>query len=237
MNIIEIISDALEYPLHNIPSLILFLILGIIAAIIGGSTAVSIIVGLKSTGLAGGAFTGMGVIGLIVFIIILFLVEGYALDIIKYGIERRTDSPGIEFERQISNAFKLIVVDIVYYLVPVIIVFVLGFFLKNWLISIISIILFIIFALANFMAKCRLAKTDDLGVALAIGEAIGDISRVGIVKILGVVVLIIIILLIIAVIIVLLSKINATLGNIVLAIASVYFAFFYNRAVGLLYSD
>ncbi len=237
MNIIEIISDALEYPLHNIPSLILFLILGIVAAIIGGSTAVSIIVGLKSTGLASGAFTGMGVIGLIVFIIILFLVEGYALDIIKYGIERRTDSPGIEFERQISNAFKLIVVDIVYYLVPVIIVFVLGFFLKNWLISIISIILFIIFALANFMAKCRLAKTDDLGAALVIGEAIGDISRVGIVKLIAVAALVFVIAFIIVLIVAAIASLNDLIGDMLFGIALVYIIFFYHRAIGLLYSE
>ena len=237
MNIIEIISDALEYPLHNIPSLILFLILGIIAAIIGGSTAVSIIVGLKSTGLAGGAFTGMGVIGLIVFIIILFLVEGYALDIIKYGIERRTDSPGIDIGRQIANAIKLVVVSIVYYIIPVIIIFVLSLILKTWLIAVIAIILFIVFALAHFMAKCRLAKTDDLGAALAIGEAIGDISRVGFAKIIILVLIVAVILMLIAIVVALFSKINSTLGSIILGIASVYFSFFYNRAIGLLYSD
>ena len=237
MNIIEIISDALEYPLHNIPSLILFLILGIVAAIIGGSTAVSIIAGLKSPGLAAGALTGIGVIGLIVFIIILFLVEGYALDIIKFGIERRIDSPGIEFERQISNAFKLIVVDIVYYLVPVIIVFVLGFFLRDWLISLISIILFIIFALANFMAKCRLAKTDDLGAALVFGEAIGDITRVGIIKLLAVAALVIVISFIIVLIVAAIATLNDLIGDILFGIALVYIIFFYNRVIGLLYSD
>ncbi len=237
MSIGSIISDALAYPFQNVKALVLYLVLALIAAFIGGSALVGFIGAFHTTGLSSAAFAGVGFVGVIIFVLVYFLIEGYGLDIVKYGIERRPDGPGIDIGRQISNAIKLVVVSIVYFIIPVIITFVLGLFLRNWLISIIAIILFIVFALANFMAKCRLAKTDSLGEALAIGEAIGDISRVGIGKILGVVILIIIILLIISIIIVLLNKINGTLGSIVLGIASVYFVFFYNRAIGLLYSD
>ena len=101
------------------------------------------------------------------------------MDIVKFGIERRADGPGIDFGRQVSNAIKLLIVSIVYYVVPAVIIFILGLFLRDWIMTIISLILVILFALANFMAKCRLAKSDSLGEALAIGEAIGDISRVG----------------------------------------------------------
>ena len=72
------------------------------------------------------------IIGIIVFILVLFLIEGYALDIVKYGIERRADAPGIDIGRQISNAIKLVIVDIVYYIVPAIIIFVLGLKYKYW---------------------------------------------------------------------------------------------------------
>ena len=120
------------------------------------------------------------------------------MDIIKYGIERRADSPGIDFGRQVSNAVKLIVVSVVYYVVPAIIIFVLGLFLRDWILLILSIIIIIVFALANFMAKCRLAKTDNLGDALAIGEAIGDISRVGIGNLLITVIVVFVILMIIS---------------------------------------
>ena len=237
MSIGSIISDALAYPLNNVKALVVYLVLALIAAFIGGSALVGFIGAYHTTGFSSAAFAGMGIVGIIVFVLVYFLIEGYALDIVKYGIERRNDSPGIDIGRQISNAIKLIIVSFVYFIIPVIITFVLGLFLRNWLVSIIALILFIVFALANFMAKCRLAKTDDLGAALAIGEAIGDISRVGIVKILGVVAIVVIILLIIAIVVVLINKLNGMLGNVVLAIASVYFAFFYNRAVGLLYSD
>ena len=165
------------------------------------------------------------------------MIEGYGLDIIKYGIERRADSPGIDIGRQITNAIKLIVVSIVYYVIPAIIILVLGLFLRDWILAIISIILIIVFALANFMAKCRLAKTDNLGDALAIGEAIGDISRVGVGKIIATVVVIFVILVIVAFILALITNMNNTIGAILLGIFSVYFVFFYNRAIGLLYSE
>ena len=237
MGVGDIIGDALAYPLKNIKALVLYIVLGIIAAIIGGASVLSIVGALTSKGLAGFALGGLSVVGIVVFILVLFLIEGYGLDIIKYGIERRAEGPGIDIGRQISNAVKLIVVYIVYYIVPAIIVFVLGLFLRDWILTILSIIIFIVFTLANFMAKCRLAKTDNLGDALAIGEAIGDISRVGLGKILATVIVIAIILIIVAVVTALISNINATIGSILLGILSVYFVFFYNRAVGLLYSD
>ena len=174
----SIIGDALAYPFSNIKALVLYVVLGIIAAIIGGTALLTIAASFSTKGLAGFAFSGLSIVGVIVFIIVLFLIEGYALDIIKYGIERRTDSPGIDLARQVTNAIKLIVVSIVYYVVPAIIIFILSLFLRDWILTIIGIILVIVFALANFMAKCRLAKSDSLGDALAIGEAIGDISRV-----------------------------------------------------------
>lgn len=237
MGVGDIIGDALSYPFSNIKALVLYVILGIIGAIIGGAALLSITTALSSQGLAGFAFGGLSIVGVIVFILIIFLIEGYALDIIKYGIERRADSPGIDFGRQVSNAIKLIIVTIVYYIIPAIIILVLGLFLRDWILTIISVILIIVFALANFMAKCRLAKTDNLGDALAIGEAIGDISRVGIGKILGTVILIVIILLIIAIILAFIYKLNNTIGGILLGIFSVYFIFFYNRAIGLLYAE
>ena len=237
MGVGDIIGDAISYPFKNIKSLVLYAVLGIIAGIIGGASVLSIIASLSSKGWAGFAFSGLSIVGIIVFIIVIVLIEGYGLDIVKYGIERRAECPGIDIGRQVTNAVKLIIVYIVYYIVPAIITFVLGLFLKDWILTILSIIIFIVFTLANFMAKCRLAKTDSLGEALAIGEAIGDISKVGLGKIIATVVVIAIVLIVIAFIIALISNWNATVGSVLLGIFAVYFVFFYNRAVGLLYSE
>ena len=237
MNIGEIFGDSLGYPFRNIKALLLYVILGIIVGLLGGTTILTAVLAMFSKGALSFTFAGLGIVGLIVTIIVVLLIDGYALDIVKFGIERREDGPGIDIGRQVVNAIKLVIVDIVYYIVPIIIVIVLGLFLRNWILFIISIILFFVFTFADLMAHCRLAKTDSLGDALAIGEAIGDISRVGFGKIIATVIVIFIILLIIAVIIAFITNMNNTIGSILLGIFSVYFVFFYNRAIGLLYSE
>ena len=237
MNVSEIIKDAFVYPFHNIKALLIYVILGIIGAILAGASVLSIATALTTGGITSVALTGASIAGVVVFVLIMFLTSGYTLDIIKYGIERRDDGPGIEIGRQISNAVKLIVVDIVYYIIPIIITFVLGIFLRDWLMTVISMILFIIFSLANFMAKCRLAKSDSLGESLAVGEAIGDISRVGFGKLIATFIVIAVILIIFSAIISWVMGVQAVVGSILLGIFSIYYLFFYNRAIGLLYSN
>ncbi|MBR3197989.1 DUF4013 domain-containing protein [Methanobrevibacter sp.] len=237
MNIGDIIGDALAYPFHNVKALVLYIVLGIIAAIIGGTTILSFVTAASTKGLSSYALGGVGILGILIFIILLFLIEGYALDIIKFGIERRADGPGIDIGRQVSNAIKLLAVNIAYYLIPAIIIFVLGLFLRDWILTIISIILLIVFALANFMARCRLAKTDSLSDALAVGEAIGDISKVGIGKLIATVILVVIIAIVIMILVGIIGSINDLVGDILFGIALVYLIFFYHRAIGLLYSN
>jgi hypothetical protein len=76
-----------------------------------------------------------------------------------------------------------------------------------------------------------------MGEALAIGEAIGDISRVGLLKIIATIIVMLIIAVVAAIIIAWIGKLNGIVGSILLGIFAVYFLFFYNRAIGLLYSD
>ena len=63
------------------------------------------------------------------------------------------------------------------------------------------------------------------------------LKTIGAPKTIILVLIVAVILVLICIVVALFSKINSTLGSIILGIASVYFAFFYNRAVGLLYSD
>ena len=235
MNVSEIITDALMYPLNNIKALLIYVVLGIIAGLAVGGTVVGVATGTAANNawLTGGA----GIIGLIISIVLFLLIDGYQLDIVKYGINRDPGAPGIDVVRQVTNAIKLIIVYIVYFIVPVIIAALLFFLLgKGILTIIIAAIIAIVFTLAEFMAKCRLAKTDSLGEALAIGSAIGDISRVGLVKILLTVIVVFVIAFIAGLIVVGISNLNSTIGSILMGIFGIYFAFFVNRASGLLYS-
>ena len=122
-------------------------------------------------------------------------------------------------------------------LIPIIISAILAVIFQHWLSLIITIIVSIIFALALIMGQCRLAKTGDLGHALAVGEAIGDISKVGIVKVILFVIILFIIALVLSAIVGAISQWNAPVGGILIGILGVYIAFFSARATGLLYSD
>ena len=236
MDISDIIGDSISYPLHNIKALLIFAIIGIIGGIAGGTTILGIITATATHQ----PFTAdaLGIVGFIIFIIILLIIQGYTLDIVKYGIERKDDAPGISPKRQFLNAIKYIVVDIVYYIIPAVISWLLLTLLGHGILTvIISFIIYVVFALANFMAVCRLAETDSLGVALAIPDAIGDISSIGIFKIIAVVAVVFIVLLILYGVTMLVFGYQNIVGSILLGALGVYGLFFSNRAMGLLYSD
>ena len=235
MEIMEIIKDALVYPLNNLKALVIYIILGIILGVSVIGTVVAIAASAAADNVL--AVIGTGIIGIIIALILAFVISGYELDIIKYGIGRNDGAPGIDIVRQFTNGVKLFAVDIVYFLVPIIIAAILAVIFQHWLSVIITILLFILFALAAFMGRCRLAKTEDLGNALAIGEAIGDISRVGIGKLIIFLIVVAIIIFILYFIVTLIAQWNQAVGGTLMGILGVYITFFVGRATGLLYSD
>ena len=235
MELGEIISDALSYPLQNIKALVVYMILGIILGIAIAGTVGGIMAGAMAKNAL--AIIGSGIIGIIIALFISFIITGYQLDIIKYGIERDNGAPGIDFIRQFFNGVKYFVVNIVYMIVPIIIAAILAVIFQHWLSGLLTVIISIIFAFALMMGQCRLAKTEDLGYALAIGEAIGDISRVGIGKVVLFVIIMFVISFVLLMIVGLINQWNTTVGGILLGILGVYLVFFNGRATGLLYSD
>lgn len=236
MEIGEIISDAIVYPFNNIKSLIIYMIIGIVCGILGGASLMGVLLAAQGNNVL--AAGGLGFIGTLIIIIGGLLISGYGLDIVKFGIERRDDAPGIDIVRQVLNAIKVFIVGFVYYIIPAIIGWLLSTLLgKGILTTIIIFIISVVFAFAQFMAICRLAKYDSLGEALAIGEAIGDVSKVGMLKVLATIIAVFIIALIIAIVIGVIMQYNNLIGGVLFGVFGVYLAFFYNRAVGLLYSQ
>ena len=235
MELGEILSDALVYPFQNIKALVIYAILGIILGIAIAGTVVGISAGVAAENVL--AVLGSSVIGIIIALVIGFFITGYELDIVKNGIERSAAAPDVDFIRQFFNGVKYFVVVIVYMIIPIIISAILAVIFQHWLSTIITIIVSIIFALALMMGQCRLAKTEDLGYALAIGDAIGDISRVGIVKLLALVIIVFVISFILYFIAGAIAQWNSTVGGVILGILGVYIAFFSARATGLIYSD
>ena len=236
MEIGEIIKDAIVYPFNNIKALIIYMIIGIVCGILGGASLMGVLLAAQGNNVL--AAGGLGFIGTLIIIIGGLLISGYGLDIVKFGIERRDDAPGIDIVRQVLNAIKVFIVGFVYYIIPAIIGWLLSTLLgKGILTTIIIFIISVVFAFAQFMAICRLAKYDSLGEALAIGEAIGDVSKVGMLKVLATIIAVFIIALIIAIVIGVIMQYNNLIGGVLFGVFGVYLAFFYNRAVGLLYSQ
>ncbi|WP_296877795.1 DUF4013 domain-containing protein [uncultured Methanobrevibacter sp.] len=235
MEIIEIMKDALVYPINNVKALVLYLILGVILGIVVALTFAAIFAGISDGNVI--EVFGFGIIGGLISIILCFIVSGYQLDIVKYGIERNDNAPGIDIIRQTFNGVKLLVVYLAYFIIPIIISAILGLIFKDWLATILMIVLFIIFAMAAFMAQCRLAKTEDIMDALSIGDALGDITGVGIVNLILFALVVVVVTFILLIIAGFITQLNSTVGGIVEGIIGIYLAFFVSRATGLLYSN
>lgn len=237
MEIGEIISDSLRYPINNIKALIIYVILGIVSCLVLALTGVGVGAGAAANSAA--AIGIVGIVGIIIFLIIYLLILGYELDIIKIGIERRDDAPEIDIARQITNGIKWYITCFIYMLIPTVIMIILSY-LNQTLGLIVGIILFIIAAFALLMAQCRLAHTDSLGEALNIPEAVKDISEVGIIKIIAVFLILFVLGIVVLLILSLfgaLGDVGACIGAILSGIFSVYLSFAIFRASGLLYSN
>ncbi|MBQ2831236.1 DUF4013 domain-containing protein [Methanobrevibacter sp.] len=235
MEIGEIFSDAFMYPLKNIKALVIYAILGIIVGIASAGSIAGMNAGMSANNLL--AVIGSGIIGIIISLLIGFVIEGYLLDVIKFGITRDDAAPEIDLIRQSINGVKLFIITLVYYLIPIIISALLAIFLANWLSSLIAAILFIIFAFAAFMGQCRLAKTEDLMYSLNIAGALADITKIGIVKIIIFTIVVFIAALVLSLIGTAISQLNAVVGGIIMGIIGIYLTFAIARASGLLYSS
>ncbi len=114
MDITEILKDAVKYPFSDIKTLIIIGVICLLASLcgsLGGFTDNSAVV----------------IVGSIVSLIFALVLAGYQLDIVKFGIDLEDTMPALDIKENIINGIKLVVLSIVYYIIPAIIVAVLGF--------------------------------------------------------------------------------------------------------------
>ena len=115
-NISEIFKNALTYPTTDIKALI---ILGILF-VINGLSSVLIDFGFNTTG-----YVSL-VLGLVT-IIVSIIISGYEISVIKEGIEKGTGIPQIDPMKNFVDGIKVVILNIVYYIIPTIITFILLF--------------------------------------------------------------------------------------------------------------
>lgn len=229
----EIIADALKYPIENIRAIGIYLLFSIVMII--GLVIIGIGIGVGSEMNSYALSVLICAIGVIITALMLFLIQGYVLDVVKTGINRENEAPQIDFIRQLSNGLKLFVVALIYIGIPVIIMALLTKI--HPYLSFLGIIIYIVAIFACIMAQCRLAKTDRLSEALNVPEAIKDISRVEIKKFIMLLLILAAIGFVLSLISSFIQRYSSPIGSILTVIFTLFMAFVQSRAYGLLYSN
>ena len=148
------------------------------------------------------------------------------------------------------DGIKLIIINIAYFIIPVVAVIVLsvlstmGYIVSEVVVSglaitviAVGIVLFILFGIMGEVAVARFASTGEFSDAFALKSVFGDIRRIGILKIFGFIIIQFVIILVIGVVLIGLGLIPYVGWVISAFVGGAYLALFSNRSLGLLYGD
>ena len=247
MSLAEIFTDAIKYPLSDIKK---FLIVGLLALLAGLSNVVG---HFYADGTA--LMSVVAIIGMIFSIVF----SGYAVQVIKRGIEHSNEIPAIDLRTNLIDGIKAMIIEIVYLFIPIFItlLFVLS---SNYdgligamyrsgsldfvdliailgVAGVIAVIVFLIFEIFYIIALARFADSGEFRAAFKFGEVLGDVKRIGIVNVIAFLIIAFVILFVIGLISGLLHYIPV-IGIIIDAIViGAFTVLFYNKAIGLLYAS
>ena len=122
MNITGIIKDAFLFPSKNTGRFAIYLLLSVLMVgfIIGGDLTYAFGLFNSENYLLGGIY-------LIIAMLIGFIITGYHIKIIKSGIELDEEVPVFELYKDFMTGFDNIVVSIFYFIIPALIVVLVGY--------------------------------------------------------------------------------------------------------------
>ena len=246
MDIGEIISESLKYPLSDINAFLkvdlLFLLIAfpLIISSIGAIAGSQDVIGIG------------GILLLICAVIFGLIIAGYLLSVTREGIDTTGIIPGFDIGKNVIDSIKTWILSFVFSIIPFVIIFLLSFFVLGAgaisgsttaigvgaiLLIIITIILEIVFGLLLVTSIMRLAKYDSLSEALSLSSVFEDLKEIGIIRMIVLFIILGIILGIISLIGVLFQFIPI-LGDIVLALIIMPYSYLVSSyAMGLMYSD
>ena len=266
MNLREIITDAIKYPISDTRKFLIFCALIILMSL---STVI------PSYGVKNSALT---IVLTLVTLIVLFIVLGYSVEVIKGGTEGENTLPDFDYVKQFVIGIKAMILEIIYFIIPAIIVLIIASasglftsFTKMVYASIdaiannattasmimaaipkstintftnaltvtliVAIILFIIFSLMSFTGLVRFAKSGSGTEGLRFKEILKDISKIGLVKLIVTLIVIYVIALAMSVVIGLIGLIPYIGVFIGMFVGLPFIILFSYRAIGLLYAD
>ncbi|WP_407422151.1 DUF4013 domain-containing protein [Methanobrevibacter sp.] len=267
--ITDCVSEGLKYPFKDIKKIlslgILFTIINVIAFAILEKTIniVRIIshtdgnnIALKISQLPSTDIYIIAGLAIISFIVVL-IINGYQYRVINFAIGRKTELPEFnKISNLLVNGLKYFLVSLIYNIIPII-VMIAGFELQSiqngdYIISIISMILFIICNLLLIMALANMVDNDKFTKAFDLKEISDKISALGWVKYIGIILFAIIvyciIMLALGIVLMFITMFIVMTTNqvmIIMAILSVigglfinsYICIFFNRVYGSVYNE
>ena len=109
MGLGDIISDSVQYPFSDIQK---FLIVGVISLFSGlsslfGNWGVDSFILITLAGIIGLIFT--------------LMLSGYSISVTKYAINHSSQLPDLDFQNNLIDGIKALIVSIVYFIIPIII--------------------------------------------------------------------------------------------------------------------
>lgn len=237
MSFSEIFSDALKYPISESNK---FLIIGVITLIAGLTSSIA----NYSTNIA-----LLVVLG-IVSVIASFFIMGYGVSVINSTIIGSSDVPELDFVKNIIDGIKAFIINLVYYIIPILVFVILmlisgvavggnmsGIVALGIVNLIIAFIVFVIFAILGEIAIAKFAKTGDLVSSLMINDIFSEVKEIGFLKILGFIIIQAIIIFFMVIVMSFISFIPF-IGTLVASfIIGSYLVFFTNRSLGLFYAN
>lgn len=236
MQISEILKDSIIYPTKSIKTSSVFMILAVIVGVLSVvAFNLEIFEGTLNTGIK----IGLMIFVLLMSLVMFFLTQGYSLDILQESIQKSNETPNFSISRQLANSRKILIVNIVYFIIPSVVSFFLGVILQLWIVPLLGIFISVVFFLATTMAECRLAKTGKLTNALNVVGTLRDINAIGFGKVFFTTLTIITIMIMSAMLVLGIAWYfnSQMLTSVIISILGVYLLFFSKRALGLLYSE
>ena len=122
MEILDIIQESFIFPSKNLDKLAIYIVLMFVVGLLIGGGIVLAILSIDNQII----LAIVGFILLILGILGSFIVSGYQLGILKSGIDQVDEAPAFEWKNDLINGIKVLIVNIVYFIIPAIIVLIIG---------------------------------------------------------------------------------------------------------------
>lgn len=122
MEIMEIIKEAMVFPSKDIVKLAVYIALSVVSVLLGAFGIIYLAIGVASQSF----WIIIGVIAFIAALILGFITTGYIVSIIRSGIEHEECAPQFMWKENLVTGIKFVVLNIVYFIIPAIVVLILG---------------------------------------------------------------------------------------------------------------